>query len=86
MTNPNDPAFGHTAVEMVESALQSCGDPREIHYRGLTKREYFAVVAMQGILSNSYIWENAALLKLTNEVTTSWAIKFADSLIAELNK
>jgi hypothetical protein len=42
---------------------------------GLTKREYFAAMAMQGLLSNpNTIFE------------THYAVIIADALIAELNK
>ena len=48
--------------------------------RGLTKREYFAAMAMQGILSshvgNDYGYEELA----------DYAIDQADALIIELNK
>jgi ribonucleotide monophosphatase NagD (HAD superfamily) len=44
-------------------------------YGGLTKREYFAAMAMQGLLSNpNTIFE------------THYAVIIADALIAELNK
>lgn len=47
---------------------------------GLTKREYFAAMALQGILSNA----------ATTNVETSYIVQdarlFADELIKELNK
>jgi len=44
---------------------------------GLTKREYFAAMALQGMLaSGNYIWQSAVPL----------AIQSADYLIEELNK
>lgn len=47
---------------------------------GLTKREYFAAMAMQGMLSNQhgYFLEHNKLSK--------YALSYADSLINELNK
>lgn len=46
---------------------------------GLTKREYFAAMAMQGLLANgNYITS----YKLLGEES----VMFADALIAELNK
>ena len=49
------------------------------HFYGLTKREYFAAMAMQGILSNSsgdYDFGGAA----------TDAVRYADALLTELEK
>jgi hypothetical protein len=43
---------------------------------GLTKREYFAAMAMQGACATGHSWE-------TN--IASFAVKMADALITELN-
>ncbi len=51
-----------------------------IEYQGLTKREYFAAMAMQGILAN----ENTGLSP--NEVVAKESVKLADLLLAELDK
>jgi hypothetical protein len=45
---------------------------------GLTKREYFAAMALQGLLANSSIPLDGA--------STNTAMLFADALIKELNK
>lgn len=47
---------------------------------GLTKREYFAAMAMQGALANKSAHER------TIEMITESAVKLADALIEELNK
>ena len=47
---------------------------------GLTKREYFAAMAMQGALANKSAHEK------TMEMITKSAVKLADILIEELNK
>lgn len=63
--------------EIVENAVfhiiieETCG-------QGLTKRELFAAMALQGILSNSRI-------EVTKE-TSKLAVVLADALITELNK
>lgn len=66
-TNPNDCAYPN------EPYIES-------HARGLTKREYFAAMAMQGILANSEMGLD----------TQTWiadeAILQADALIEQLNK
>jgi len=76
-------------------------DTESGHYQGLTKREYFAGLAMQGILSSS---EDSVSIKhvkntlgisddTTYEYPKHWmqylsitAIAAADALITELNK
>ena len=47
---------------------------------GLTKREYFAAMAMQGALANKFAHER------TIEMITESAVKLANALIEELNK
>ena len=44
--------------------------------RGLTKREYFAAMAMQGVLASEFEYDDVAKA----------ALNFADNLIKELNK
>jgi hypothetical protein len=46
--------------------------------KGLTKREYFAAMALQGLLANSNIQLDGA--------SANTAILFADALIEELSK
>lgn len=46
---------------------------------GLTKREYFAALALQGLAADSNI-------TTTPEYISARAVRFADALIAELNK
>ena len=48
---------------------------------GLTKREYFAAMAMQGIVSNSYL----NLMPSRIDAAES-AVRIADALIEALNK
>lgn len=68
MTNPDDPAFINPVK--LDSKLDFCG---------LTKREYFATMAMQGRLANTRPFSK-------NETAYSLAIYDADSLIAALNE
>jgi hypothetical protein len=44
---------------------------------GMTKREYFAAMAMQGMTSNNNI---------TVEAVAAWAVKYADALLMEMEK
>jgi hypothetical protein len=50
--------------------------PYSVNHTGLTKREYFAIVALQGILS-----KHGGIIYAAEE-----AIRHADALIKELNK
>jgi len=65
MTNGNDLSYPYTFADM--------GNP------GLTKREYFAAMAMQGILAAPN-----SLDTHTNDIANS-AVILADSLITALN-
>jgi len=58
---------------------------------GLTKREYFAALAMQGLLANSRIHKiNESALRGNSKYShyCNWtlAVECADALIEELNK
>lgn len=55
-------------------------DQEDISDIGLTKRELFAAMAMQGILSNS------AMVDANFYVASELAVRAANTLIAELNK
>ncbi|MDW0189342.1 MAG: hypothetical protein QOA70_06790 [Nitrososphaeraceae archaeon] len=46
---------------------------------GLTKREYFAAMAMQGLLSQTARYDSNMILSLTGD-----AIEFADELLKQL--
>jgi hypothetical protein len=68
MTNPNDPAFadGNKRGELTWDW-------------GLTKREYFVAMAMQGIVTRVAIDND-------QEIISESSCRMADALIAELNK
>lgn len=71
MTNGNEPI--NMAKEIIENAN---GTIQHIEHLGLTKRELFAAMAMQGLLSND----------LHIQDVTGNAVNIADNLIKELNK
>lgn len=52
------------------------------HSAALTKREYFAAMAMQGMCADM---DNANLQNSARSVASE-SVRFADTLIAELNK
>ena len=70
-TKANEPAFSKPAFYHPDGAI-------DLPNNGLTKREYFAAMAMQGLLAkygSDYQVQNA-----------KEAIYWADALIEELNK
>lgn len=76
-TNPNDSITGAT-IEPAEKGI------RVNLTNNLTKREYFAAMAMQGILSGTSGVEALASIHPTDWCES--AVMTADALIAELNK
>ena len=68
MTNGNDAAYPETRKK--DNAYSAEG--------GLTKREYFAAMAMQGFIT--------AEPQGVYEHISMWAVNHADALIAALNK
>jgi hypothetical protein len=55
-------------------------------YTGLSKREMFAMAAMQGLLSNSTIRANIGVDGKDNSKIAGGAVAIADALLAELEK
>lgn len=51
------------------------------HQPGLTKREYFAAMAMQGIIANNHHGPDEYVKQAARE-----AVQYADALIEQLNK
>jgi hypothetical protein len=71
ITNPNEPAFSKPAFYHPDGGLDSPNT-------GLTKREYFAAMALQGMLAK---YGSDYQVQIAKD-----AIYWADSLIDELNK
>ena len=69
MTNGNDQAFPHNTFT-------------DSHMQGLTKREYFAALCLQGFCSN----EGWSMTETNMEILSEGSVKQADALIVELNK
>lgn len=78
-TNPNEPATGFV-------------NAGGYTLNGLTKREYFAALAMQGIIAGPFSikslqeWCGISRYQSDLETQTIAAVKFADALIAQLNE
>lgn len=76
-TNSNNPAF----------PLPKGNENVAPEVAGLTKREYFAAMAMQGAMANPASMGFASASKLDpSEIIARSALKYADALIVELNK
>ena len=60
----------------------------EIKFGGLTKREYFAGLAMQGIMSNSALvnMELNPKNNLKDSVLAEYSVRMADLILKELEK
>jgi hypothetical protein len=77
----------HEEKYRISYESQSCAFPvPEKHISehteyGLTKREYFAAMALQGLLANSFRSPTSYI-----ESNAEYAVNYADALIAELNK
>lgn len=73
-TSPNSQAFGFASDH--------------IFYKGLTKREYFAVAAMQGLLTRVPKRDNGQvdLGVLESKRIVEESVIIADELIEQLNK
>ena len=82
-TNPND------LVQPVKSDKIRVGGG-DVYDGGLTKREYFAAMALQGALSNPHFSKGSAedgetFQQFKDDLVRN-SVQFADALIVELNK
>lgn len=59
---------------LTKEEAEGCGDK---FYQGITKREHFAALAMQGLLSSGARWDSI-------EVMSGDALKAADALLSAL--
>lgn len=88
MTNPNDQAYPMAAGPTITE--DGFTNPVHPESYGLTKREYFAAMAMQALVANSANFEffqrTAIDPKEVREQTAITAIQFADALILALNQ
>lgn len=69
-TDPTDPAFNVYSMDHLQTL-------------GLTKREYFAAMAMQGICAIGHLTDGAESTQAKARALD--AVLMADALIAELN-
>lgn len=81
--NPSEVQITNNGTKVVQNYLAD--DTYESS--GLTKREHFAAIAMQGWISATNI-SNVPIHEVDNmpEIAAKWAVKYADALIESLNK
>jgi hypothetical protein len=93
--NPNDPAFAHDGNAIIvkdeilnDPELLGKVEALAFFHKGLTKREYFAAMAMQGCLAScpEGIRWNPKEAPLPYEAWAASSIRMADALIKELSK
>lgn len=82
MTNGNDSAFSEVTTDLRGTSEGTPYGHTKSH-GGLTKREYFAAMALQGILANS---GNHVDGMGDEEAHTKRAVGYSDALIEALNK
>ena len=74
----NDFAFPHEDFEY------DGNDQYKVIRNGLTKREYFAAIAMQGLLASNNLWVGAD--DIWEDKVSEQAIKQADSLLQQIKQ
>lgn len=70
--NPNQSAFPPNAGWEASDA------------KGLTKREYFAAKAMQGLCTGTLEIKDKAISVASPQVVCKWAVDYADELLKQL--
>lgn len=82
MTKPeNEPAFPGAIIQTPDEV---CGTKKS---NGLTKRELFAAMAMQGMIGSDVVYRSLDSLDLKpDEAIPAMALSMADALIAQLAK
>lgn len=68
--------------ELAFPLIEQAEHPNSVNF-GLTKREYFAALAMQGLLAKSGF---SCAHDSKHQELTEEAVRFADALLAELEK
>ncbi len=84
MTNGNDLAFQKASLKTEYISISPVPRYSITHFGGLTKREYFAALAMQGYISGTSGVEALSAIHSSNYCRD--AVACADALITELNK
>ena len=88
MKNADKPIYPTTSQKINETEFFEYNLPnKEKQYSGLTKREYFAGLAMQGLLANSYggMTSGGSRTFSPNEIS-KLAVLHADELLKQLEE
>jgi hypothetical protein len=75
MTNKDEAAFPREWSKIKQN--KDAPEQFSVAQKGLTKREYFAALAMQGLMTDA---------SLTSQTIAKFAVQQADDLLNELNK
>lgn len=75
--------YGNHIVDANEMVAPTCKDSLQV---GLTKREWFAGMAMQGLISNNATSDAPYDIPILAAMIAKTACTFADALITELEK
>lgn len=82
-TEPNKQIAGMTSIQEIVGNPRY---PKEVARHevkgGLTKREHFAGLAMQGYCGGEYIGQSG----MPHNQIAEWSVKMADALIEQLNR
>ena len=84
MINGDAPINPSLIIDYRESAIQ-CRTVYEGQDFGLTKREYFAGLAMQGLLTTVKPTSTETVLQIPSNIA-GWAVKCADELLKAIEK
>ena len=85
MKNADKPIYPTTSQKINKTEFFEYNLPnKEKQYSGLTKREYFAGLALQGLMSS--FTENAANGFYGTKEVVSTAIEYADELLKQLEE
>jgi hypothetical protein len=81
MKNGEEPAYGGKVKMMQRDSVLRVDYEQDVEVYGITKREAFAMAAMQGIMAS-----NECGVAHHPETAASWAVSVADALLEELSK
>ncbi|MEM1280901.1 MAG: hypothetical protein AAGG53_12990 [Cyanobacteria bacterium P01_H01_bin.152] len=81
--NPTAHAVDDTDRQKIDESAFPLADHGEFLSRGLTKREWFAAMVLQGIVSNNHMYSDQPYD--VRDIARS-AVSHADALLNELNR
>lgn len=86
MENADKPINPSISIKISDTEFFEYNLPnKERQYSGLTKREYFAGLAMQGMITNIKISSMDGIEEIPSNIA-SWSLIFADELLKQLEE